>query len=383
MGMEREEYLVLKQWNRLKATREAEAGVGRVASYPQSITLTMLERCNYDCVMCTHQVHSSRKQISWEGLRQLEAVLPFTQTLAISGGEPLLYDRLDDFIRLCHAAQCAPLIQTNGSLLKAGKRRYVVENQVLGLKISCDGATPETYERIRRGGSFANLVGNIQALNRLKEQTGSVRPYLEFNFVAMRSNIEELPRMALLASRLGVMAVNVFLLVAENEEMARESLYFHQDLADEQFKLAVVAGQRLGVDMRVPPLFRMPTAAEQAQAGRPRCTEPWRMMTVNVSGEVAICCGGAGNAGNLNTDSFEAVWNHPKRVKVRETVNTDRELPCCRNCRQGKPQPDRIAAHIPDPELARRMLQEHGLPVPGQEQAPPIVATGAEARVPQ
>ncbi|MDQ7835612.1 MAG: hypothetical protein RDU24_09550 [Humidesulfovibrio sp.] len=35
-------------------------------------------------------------------------------------------------------------------------------------------------------------------------------------------------------------------------------------------------------------------------------------------------------------------------------MNTENELPCCRNCRQGRPVIDQVAAHIQNPELAAR-----------------------------
>ncbi len=79
-------------------------------------------------------------------------------------------------------------------------------------------------------------------------------------------------------------------------------------------------------------------------------------MTVDLNGEVAICCGGAGKAGNLNTDSFMDVWHHPVRIQYRETVNTENELPACKKCRMSKPVPGNIRSHLPDEAMAQKAL---------------------------
>ncbi|MDR3640285.1 MAG: radical SAM protein [Humidesulfovibrio sp.] len=345
----------LKHKNHQLLTHEALHNIGRVESFPSLVSITALEECNYRCVMCT-QEHRSTAQISATGLKQIELALPYADQVCITGGEPFLYEHIDQFFHLCHQGQCAPIVQTNGSLLKERQCRMLLKCGTSVVKVSCDGATPTTYNRIRRGGDFLNLIGNIKRLTALKTARGRRLPLLEFNFVAMRSNIEELTQLTYLASKIGVRAINVFLLSAETEDMARESLYFYPELADKEFLRAVEAGALHGVVVNIPPLFSEKPVFAQSASQTQRCTAPWRTMTVNVDGSVAICCGGAGVAGNLNTHSFTEVWNHPLRRKVRETVNTENELSCCRNCRQGRPVTDQIAAHIPDPELAQRTM---------------------------
>lgn len=343
----------LKRMNRALLSHEAKHNIGRVESYPSLVAITALEKCNFRCIMCSQQ-HKSDAQISQAALERIGHALPYTDYVCITGGEPFLYGHIDQFFQLCHQGGCEPVLQTNGSLLLERQRRMLLKCGVGIVKISCDGARAETYNRIRPGGNFNTLVQNIRLLTELKAARGMLTPVLEFNFVAMRSNVSELVPLVNLAKAIGVEVVNVFLLLAETEDMARESLYFHPDLADQEFLRAALAGKMLGVKVNVPPLFADKPVYAEAVCESHRCAAPWQSMTVNVDGSVAICCGGAGLAGNLNTDSFDEVWNHPLRRKVRETVNTENELPCCRNCRQGRPVIDQVAAHIPNPELAAR-----------------------------
>ncbi|MBF0480862.1 MAG: radical SAM protein [Desulfovibrionaceae bacterium] len=347
----------LKDANQGKNTAHAAAGAGVVDSYPESIALTISERCNFRCLTCCQQ-HRPEADLSPAAVERLGAVLPHVRTVSITGGEPLLHPGLDNLLGLAQKAGTSTIVLTNGSLLNAEKSAYLVDKQVTFLKISCDGASAKTYNAIRKGGDFIRLVGDIAGLTARKLAAGSIVPVLEFNFVAMRSTILELPRLTVLAGELGVEVLNVLPLRADSPALARESLYFYQKTADETMRLAKEMGDKIGVHVVLPPLF----AAAEPGPGDPGavCEAPWRGVTVNVDGSAGICCGGAGSAGNLNETDFLTAWNHPKRARVRETVNTDGELPCCRDCRLGKQNPSRIGSHIPDPEIARAALTFFG-----------------------
>ena len=297
--------------------------------------------------------------------------------------------------------------------------RRLIERGVTRLKISVDGARPETYNHIRRGADFTRVMGHIQGLTRLKATLGTRKPDLEFNFVAMRSNIAELPRLVRLAAGLGISKINVFPLLVHTPELTAESCYFSPQASDEATLAAQEEARAAHITLNTPPLFgplttdnppaptqpaqpgpaRTTTAnAEQRPAPPPqsgfqgapapwppegpispanpvppqapapqttpapsrRCTAPWDELTVNVDGSAALCCGGAGSAGNFNEADFATIWNHPARQTVRRLVNTPGEPAHCRNCRLIRQDPGRIGSHIPDPELARQALAEHG-----------------------
>lgn len=352
----------MKSMNAVASHVNANSNKGVADSFPYTIAITALEKCNFKCITC-FQDHERKAEVSWEALEKLKDVLPFVQNVAITGGEPFLYRHLDQFLQFCHESQCGTIIQTNGSLLTERRCNYVIQNGVSRLKISIDGAKPKTYNRIRKGGDFFRLMTNLKRLSDMKKAAGVTHPLVEFNYVAMRSNIRELIPLVMIAQKMDVAVINVLRLRSDYDEMARESLFFEQELSDEIMATAFELGRKVGVYVAIPTLFcEAPGARDGGCGPKNMCRDPWNGMTVNVSGEVAICCGGAGNAGNLNTMSFDEVWNHPWRVKVRETVNTANELPCCQNCRTSKPDPKNILSHIPNPELAKKTMAEFGLP---------------------
>ncbi len=347
-----------KSENAAKVLAQALANEGQVDSVPQSLSLTILERCNLACRMCD-QGHHSDRELSAEALARLKDALAGVQSVCLTGGEPLLHPGLMDFLDLCFQNNCQTVIQTNATLLTESRARLLIERGVSRLKISVDGARPATYNRIRVHADFTRVMANIAGLNRLKVSLGSRKPELEFNFVAMRENIAELPRLVRLAAGLGVVQINVFPLLAHTRELCGQSLYFAPDLSDASTVAAMEEARALGVKLNAPPLFGSPEAPAETHAAR-RCTAPWDELTVNVTGDAALCCGGAGLAGNLNEQSFAEVWNHPARVSLRRRVNTPAEPACCRDCRLIRQDPKRIHSHIPDPDLARQALAEHG-----------------------
>ena len=184
-------------------------------SYPESIALTISERCNFRCITCCQQ-HRPEADLSHAAVERLREILPYVRTVSITGGEPLLHPSLDRLLGLAQMAENSTIVLTNGSLITAEKSAYLVDKQVTFLKISCDGASARTYNTIRKGGDFFRLVGNIAGLTKRKIDLGSILPVLEFNFVAMRSTIGELPRLIVLAGELGVEVVNVLPLRADN-----------------------------------------------------------------------------------------------------------------------------------------------------------------------
>jgi len=303
-------------------------GVGEIPTFPQEIMLTVTFNCNYRCGMC-FQGHYDKREMPWEMVEKLKDALYFTDSLQIIGGEPLLYSRFRDLVSLANETSCKVRITTNGSLLTPDMSRFLLENGVFDLRVSVDAGTSATYKRIR-GGNFMRLLNNIQTLSRLKQANGLQWPLVEFNVVAQKSNVAELPKLIALADSLGVYQVNVHYMTCTREDWLHESLYFHQDFSDECLLKAAAAADAVGMRINLPKPFKGP-AVEQTRVNT-RCDEPWRVFMVNMDGTCNICCGGADSPGNIADGDFIELWNGPFLQKLRTTVNTPDKPDFCRKC---------------------------------------------------
>lgn len=92
-------------------------------------------------------------------------------------------------------------VQTNGLLIKKmyQKNRHLFE-KLKTLNVSIDGATKTTYENLRRGGSFENLIENLKFIKNTRSAHG-----FDFvlHFVVQKKNYKEIPLMIDLGREMG------------------------------------------------------------------------------------------------------------------------------------------------------------------------------------
>jgi len=188
--------------------------------------------CNLTCRICMRNVWEDPvAHMDLEVFRQLmeqTAALPELQRIVFSGlGEPLTHPHFLDMVRLARQRGLAVTVGTNGLLLDRATSRALVELGVDRLVVSLDSVKPETYADVR-GVALAQVLENIRGLNDAKKELGTLVPALGIEFVALRSNVAELPHLAGLASRLGAVRVLVSNVLAYTDEMRDEILYGYE-----------------------------------------------------------------------------------------------------------------------------------------------------------
>ncbi|MFP5223709.1 MAG: radical SAM/SPASM domain-containing protein [Acidobacteriota bacterium] len=329
----------------------AQNAVGEIPTFPREIMLTATFNCNYRCRMC-YQTHYDKREMPWEMVEKLEDALAFTDTMQIIGGEPMIWTHFKDAVALANKTATKVRITTNGSLMDEAMRHFIVENQVFNIKLSADAGTAKTYKHIR-GANFMRFVNNVLELSRLKARHGLEWPILEFNFVAQKSNVGELPKLLALADSVGIHQVNVYYMNCNREDWIGESLYFHQDYSDECMARAAAAARQIGMRVNLPALFSHESLGETRVNSR--CDEPWRLLNVNMDGECTICCGGAPVMGNLKDQDFMEIWNGAPLQELRRTVNGPDKPEACRTCSAKMQTADAIYTHFSRP-LAEKLL---------------------------
>jgi len=185
--------------------------------------------CNLDCRTCirhswgdpiAHMTDETFQKIlnGMDDLPDLERVV-FT-----SFGEPLTQPHLLEWLAAVRAKDIQVTIGTNGLLLSEEVSRELIRLGVDRLMISMDGGRPETMQAIR-GTDSLQIIRNIEKLNALKLEMGSLFPGVGFEFVIMRSNQDELDDLAKLAAELNISRVLVSNVLPYTEEMRAETLY--------------------------------------------------------------------------------------------------------------------------------------------------------------
>jgi MoaA/NifB/PqqE/SkfB family radical SAM enzyme len=164
------------------------------------VTLYLSERCNSRCVTCDYWRHG-RGDMSLASVRALLPSLSAlgTETVLISGGEPLLNREWDEIAALLKSHGLSLWLLTSGlSLAKHARRAAQLFDSIT---VSLDGTDPGTYASIRGVDAFNNVCEGIFAAVAAGASV-SVRITLQ------RANYAQLPSFVQLARHLGVSQVS-------------------------------------------------------------------------------------------------------------------------------------------------------------------------------
>jgi MoaA/NifB/PqqE/SkfB family radical SAM enzyme len=299
-------------------------------SMPVSLDVILTKACNLRCVFCiSYSSVTGDRWMPFELYEQVAARLfPTAHNVNFcSGGEPFLYPRIRDALALARRHRTKTVVVSNGMALNAATADWVVSDQALHeLKISFDGATKETLERIRRGANYDTVLANIARLDRLKRERGVRCPRIGIRYAVMKSNAEELPAMPGLCARHGVERLDVVYLNVTNDMDFGESLYNHPDLAARVFAGAKREGAAQGVRVNLPPL------PGQDRHDR-RCSKPWHFCQVDADGAIRFCYKAWRQRLGFFQDGFDNVWRGPHYRRIRETVDSGSPyFPYCQFC---------------------------------------------------
>ena len=311
-----------------------------------TVRIDITNKCNLRCKMCYFSMEKVKQQPRTEMSVHLfqkiaREVLPVAKQLIISAGAEPLYSRKFPEMLEIAARHHVPYTAffTNGTLFNEHNIKTIITAGVNVIIISFDGATPQTYEAIRRGAKFEQVVKNIRLLQDMKKQLGSSTPALHFGVVLMRTNITELPDILHLAKELGIVHVTASHLVPYSEIGTKEeSLSLYQNLANTYLDKARQVAQDIGMTFDAPPNFSgspaPPLVNSSGSKVKPRCHWPWDEILIRPDGSVNPCCYWYENIslGNFSTQSFKEIWygKHYKKLRKELTTHSLREM--CRKC---------------------------------------------------
>src|SRR5437588_2747465 len=123
---------------------------------PTYIQLEPVGQCNLRCQMCPIQFRQDGPPngppafMKFDDFTRMIDELPTLQELHLQGlGEPMMHPRFFDMV--AHAARKGVRVTTNSNLtlLNPERAERCASCGLEELHVSIDGATPETYERIR------------------------------------------------------------------------------------------------------------------------------------------------------------------------------------------------------------------------------------------
>jgi MoaA/NifB/PqqE/SkfB family radical SAM enzyme len=152
------------------------------------VGLELTSRCNLRCGMCPLPVlRRPYEDMEWPLVEKIEREvhgLGLKLKWLHEMGEPLLYPRIDDAIRLFPEAS----ISTNGLLLTEALGARLLASPLRRLRICVDTINPEAYPHLRTGGDWNKLVEVTRAF---LEQARGHRMRIEIQKMRSSLTLEE------------------------------------------------------------------------------------------------------------------------------------------------------------------------------------------------
>jgi radical SAM protein with 4Fe4S-binding SPASM domain len=298
-----------------------------MSGMPPGLDIEVTNRCNMNCVMCPREgLNASPMDMSLEFFKRIvDQAESYLEYICFSSrGESLLNGQVFGMIDHAKKAGIYTSMPTNGMLLNEQNGRALLDSGLDLLTVSIDATTPETYDRIRRGGDFRHVVENTERMVGLNRE------------------------------RKNPMTIVVQMVrLAENDP---EIKGFKATWRNQRHVLAKTKpfSSRAGlVDNR---------SLSSRKGRRVCCSRIWKSLSLYADGTAVPCCDDflcRYPLGNVNSNSIGEIWSGGPLTDLRRRHGAGEfeAIPMCRHCEFprinfGK----QVATFICDDLAVRKML---------------------------
>jgi glycosyltransferase involved in cell wall biosynthesis/MoaA/NifB/PqqE/SkfB family radical SAM enzyme len=332
------------------------------------ITLdTNPEDCNLHCIMCEeHSQYSKFKEELFEkngvkfrrmNFKLIENIFKQAKELGVKEiipstmGEPLLYKDIEKIFELSKKYDIKINLTTNGTFLKHSIEEWaeIIIPNTTDIKISWNGATKETAEKIMKGLNFEKALDNVKKIVKLRDAYFKQTKYfcrITFQLTFMQNNMQELADIVKLAAEIDIDRIKGHHLWAHHNEIknlsmksSKESIakwneYVKQS-REYQEKYRKSNGKKVILENIVPlnenENLEVPENHE--------CPFLEKELWVSATGKISPCCAPdnlrktLGDFGNIENTTLEDVL---KSDAYRSLVRNYKKIPLCRNCNMRK-----------------------------------------------
>lgn len=307
-------------WNRLKLALSylgKETDTGR---FPGVVGIESTNNCNLDCVMCPRQEMTRPVADMARPLyeKTIDALAGKTEFVWLQDyGEPFLNKEIFGMIRYARERGLKVGISTNGTVLTDKIIDGILESGLDYLIFAIDGATAETYEKIRVGATYEKVAENVR---RFLAKKGKHKIFTVVQCIYMEATSQEVRQFRRQWKLPGVDAVRI-----------RQLTYSGK-------------GSRF----------------DNLTTQKP-CYWLWSNPHIKNDGTVVPCCQDVNSTlalGNIQNDSLDRIWNGEKmqELRAKHLAGQAGEIPLCRNCNMVQPSAPLILAAAIPPYLAVNRL---------------------------
>lgn len=167
--------------------------------FPRQIIIETTAYCNQKCIHCAHKTLQRKKGnmdmlLYKKIIDEIAQEAPGTETWMTYYGEALML-KYKLFYMLWYAKQKGltnVVLNSNAMLLDHDMAEMIIDSGLDRFIISMDGFTKETYEKVRVGGNYDEVMANCLHFIDLLKSRGCTKPSFEMQFSILEENEHEL-----------------------------------------------------------------------------------------------------------------------------------------------------------------------------------------------
>lgn len=304
-------------------------------SKPRKLHVLLTTRCNLNCIMCYIPRKKSVYEIGKSFLEFIEKTIPYLETVTWQGGEVFLYNKFIPLFELAGKNGVKQNIITSGLMLN-NKTIDCLMKYDIELTISIDSVNPGTYEKIRYGAHFEQLLKNLQILKQYKQIKQF--PY-NMTCVVMSLNYEETENLVKFAVLYGFNLIS-FQKVLCNDNNKFLSLTFEQEkrVFENINKLKTQYSDLIKIqndiiceeEQKHTDTAKTKIETEKTESAKTNlfCYDPWTQLFFDYDNILRVNC----NSAFLNMNKEEDIWNSSDLMAYRQFIIQNNFNRCNKLC---------------------------------------------------
>jgi len=314
----------------------------RLTPYPWCIEVEVTTKCDKKCIICEHTYWSEKSMdLSFDDFKKIVDQFPNLIWFNPTGEGSAFLNK--DFLRMLRYLKSkSKFIFFNDNFEEVNEDliREIMEIGVDRIEVSMDGASKETYEKIKAGCDFNKVMNNLRTLLQLKREMNFPIPEICFHYIITTFNVHEMPQFVELIHSLGDRNslgpgsyINFSGLLEFKEIM---------DLVAEVPTEIMQTVEKKAKELNIGVMW-----THHSHQEKPPITKcvAWSEPYVLMGGYVVSCCGvlmcnrrpflRKHSFGNLLQEPFKDIWCSERYRKFRQMVPKPKgEIPIlCKGCR--------------------------------------------------
>jgi MoaA/NifB/PqqE/SkfB family radical SAM enzyme len=330
---------------------------------PWRITFdTNPDDCNLSCIMCEDhspysktkaervaaRIHKRRMDINLiRKILEESKHTPLREIIPSTMGEPLLYKNFDDILALCHEHGVKLNLTTNGTFPIKGVEAWakLIIPVTYDVKISWNGATKATQEKIMLGTNWEKVLDNLKKFISIRNshaENGGNYCSVTLQLTFLETNIAELADIVKLGIALGVDRIKGHHLWAHFDEIKNLSMRRNAE-SIQKWNEAVCKAQAIAntSKIKLENIYLLDKNAHQDLAPGGECPFLNKEAWVATDGRFSPCCAPdkerrkLGDFGSVANKTLQDIWQSEPYQKLNKNYM---DYDICKNCNMRKPK---------------------------------------------